>query len=100
MARPPEEDPQGAVLRWIQTFADPALTWADLAWLREQTALPVLVKGGLNSATRALALELAPHTIRVNCIAPVLIAVEGEVSPISEEYKSTLTRSLPSRRSG
>ena len=49
LARPPEEDPQGAVLRWVQTFADPALTWADLAWLREQTALPVLLKGVLHA---------------------------------------------------
>jgi len=48
LAKPPEEDPQSAVLRWVQTFADPALTWADLAWLREQTGLPVLVKGVLH----------------------------------------------------
>jgi NAD(P)-dependent dehydrogenase (short-subunit alcohol dehydrogenase family) len=32
--------------------------------------LPVLVKGGVASATRALALELAPRGVRVNAIAP------------------------------
>jgi len=32
--------------------------------------LAVLLKGGLNAATRGLALELAPHGIRVNAIAP------------------------------
>lgn len=35
--------------------------------------LPVLVKGGLNSATRALALELAPHNVKVTAIAPGII---------------------------
>ncbi len=45
LARPPEEDPAAAVLHWAQMFGDPALTWSDLAWLREQTTLPVVVKG-------------------------------------------------------
>lgn len=36
--------------------------------------LPVLVKGGLNQATKALALELAPHNILVNAVAPGIIA--------------------------
>lgn len=35
--------------------------------------LPVLIKGGINSATRALALELAPHGIKVNAVAPGII---------------------------
>ncbi len=35
--------------------------------------LPVLVKGGLNQATRALALELAPHNVQVNAVAPGII---------------------------
>jgi NAD(P)-dependent dehydrogenase (short-subunit alcohol dehydrogenase family) len=35
--------------------------------------LPVLIKGGINSATRALALELAPHNILVNAVAPGII---------------------------
>jgi lactate 2-monooxygenase len=44
LQRPPEEDPQGAVLRWIQLFGNP-LTWDDLGWLRSLTELPLLVKG-------------------------------------------------------
>ena len=44
LQRPPEEDPQGAVLRWIQEFGNP-LTWDDLPWLRSLTDLPLLVKG-------------------------------------------------------
>jgi NAD(P)-dependent dehydrogenase (short-subunit alcohol dehydrogenase family) len=35
--------------------------------------LPILIKGGLNQATRALALELAPHNVQVNAVAPGII---------------------------
>ena len=44
LQRPPEEDRQGAVLRWVQVFGNP-LTWDDLPWLRSLTDLPLLVKG-------------------------------------------------------
>ncbi|WP_025118887.1 MULTISPECIES: SDR family NAD(P)-dependent oxidoreductase [unclassified Serratia (in: enterobacteria)] len=36
--------------------------------------LPVLTKGGLNQAVKALAIELAPHNIMVNAVAPGVIA--------------------------
>lgn len=40
---------RGATRVDVQTFLDvfsrPALTWTDLAWLRERTRLPILVKG-------------------------------------------------------
>ncbi|WP_306358422.1 MULTISPECIES: lactate 2-monooxygenase [unclassified Nocardia] len=42
--RTPEEDPQAAILRWIQLFGNP-LTWDDLPWLRSLTELPLIVKG-------------------------------------------------------
>jgi lactate 2-monooxygenase len=44
LARPPEEDPQAAVLRFMQIFGNP-LTWDDLNWLRSLTSLPLIVKG-------------------------------------------------------
>jgi NAD(P)-dependent dehydrogenase (short-subunit alcohol dehydrogenase family) len=50
--------------------------------------------------TRVLALELAPHRINVNSIAPGLIEVEGEVSPLSREYVDALVRSIPWGRIG
>ncbi|MGF6886819.1 lactate 2-monooxygenase [Nocardia sp. GAS34] len=44
LAAPPEQDPQAAILRWIQVFGNP-LTWEDLPWLRSLTKLPLIVKG-------------------------------------------------------
>ena len=37
--------PDGEVLHFLGMFNHPALTWADLAWLREQTSLPIVLKG-------------------------------------------------------
>ena len=57
-------------------------------------------KAGVVMFTKVLALELAKHHINVNCIAPGLIEVFSEVSPISDEYKETLTKSIPWGRIG
>ena len=57
-------------------------------------------KAGVVMFTKVLALELAQHKINVNCIAPGLIDVEGEVSPISDVYKETLASSIPWGRIG
>ena len=45
LEKSPEDDPMSAILLWSQQFANPELTWDDLAWLRAQTSLPVVVKG-------------------------------------------------------
>ena len=42
---PPEEDPGAATLHWAMSFGNPTLTWDDLAWLRDLTGLPLLLKG-------------------------------------------------------
>jgi lactate 2-monooxygenase len=44
LAKPPEQNPRAAVLRWLQTFGNP-LTCDDLPWLRSLTDLPLIVKG-------------------------------------------------------
>jgi NAD(P)-dependent dehydrogenase (short-subunit alcohol dehydrogenase family) len=46
--------------------------------------LPVLVKGGLNSATRALAIELAAHGVKVSAVAPGIIE-----TPLHGDYEGT-----------
>ena len=45
---PPEENPTQAVLYFASVFSNPALTWDDLAFLREQTDLPLVLKGILH----------------------------------------------------
>jgi lactate 2-monooxygenase len=48
LAQAPEEDPGPAIGHWAYQFANPRVTWADLEWLREQTDLPIVLKGILN----------------------------------------------------
>jgi lactate 2-monooxygenase len=45
----PADDPLTAAAMMLSTFPNLRLTWADLHWLREQTALPLLVKGVLTA---------------------------------------------------
>ncbi len=45
LERTPEEDQGAATGHFLGLQANPALSWDDLAWLREQTALPIVVKG-------------------------------------------------------
>jgi lactate 2-monooxygenase len=54
---PPEEDPLVAAGTMLSMFPNLALQWEDLAYLRELTKLPLLVKGVLTGedAVRALA---------------------------------------------
>jgi len=60
LAQPPADDPLTAAATMLSTFPNLRLTWADLAWLREQTALPILVKGVLTAedARRAVAAQV------------------------------------------
>lgn len=56
LAAPPEEDMAAAIGRFLGVFSDPSVTWDNLAFLREQTDLPILLKGICHSddARRAL----------------------------------------------
>lgn len=53
---PPEQNPAEAVRLWASTFTNAALTWNDLAFLRQHTKLPILLKGILHpdDASRAV----------------------------------------------
>jgi 3-oxoacyl-[acyl-carrier protein] reductase len=50
--------------------------------------------------TKVLALELAGRHVNVNCIAPGLITVNSEGSPISREYIDALMKQIPWGRAG
>ena len=49
LERPPEEDLESALGHWAYQFSNPAVTWADLEWLRDETELPILLKGILHA---------------------------------------------------
>ncbi len=55
--KPPEEDLLTAAATMLATFPNLGLTWDDLDWLREQTKLPLLVKGVLTADDAKLALQ-------------------------------------------
>jgi len=45
LEKTPEEDQGAATGHFLGVQANPSLTWEDLAWLRERTSLPIVVKG-------------------------------------------------------
>jgi lactate 2-monooxygenase len=49
--------PVAAVREFLSTYSRPSLTWEDLAWLREQTRLPIVLKGILHPDDARLAVE-------------------------------------------
>lgn len=55
--------------------------WANEAIGATPSSAYSLAKGGLHALTRNLALELAPHQIRVNTVAPAVVA-----TPIYEKF--------------
>jgi len=48
LEKPPEEDIGAAVGHFLGVFANPALTWERLEWLRGTTSLPIVLKGILH----------------------------------------------------
>ena len=88
----PEDDLQTASLMALAAFPNLALTWAELAWLRERTKLPILVKGVLTGEDARLALDHGVDGIVVSnhggrqvdgAVASLdaLVEVRGEVGP-------------------
>jgi lactate 2-monooxygenase len=53
----PEENMQAAIGHWAWQFANPSITWRDLAFLRECTELPIVLKGILHPDDAHLAVE-------------------------------------------
>ena len=48
---------RAAVRRFVETYSRPSLSWDDLAFLRERTRLPILLKGILHPADAQAAVE-------------------------------------------
>jgi isopentenyl diphosphate isomerase/L-lactate dehydrogenase-like FMN-dependent dehydrogenase len=57
LGQTPEENPQAAITHFISIFSDPTLTWDNLAFLREHTRLPILLKGILHPDDALKAIE-------------------------------------------
>ncbi|MGH3799187.1 MAG: lactate 2-monooxygenase [Pseudonocardiaceae bacterium] len=92
---PPEESTQAmqmAVSTWMELFGNPALSWSDLALLRQWTRLPVLIKGICHPDDARAALDhgvdgvvVSNHGGRqvdgaraaLDCLSDVLAAVGG-----------------------
>jgi len=88
---------RAAVRRFVETYSRPSLTWDDLAFLRERTRLPVLLKGILHPADASTAIEhgmdglvVSNHGGRqvdgaiatMDALAPILDVVAGRVPVI------------------
>ena len=48
---------RAAVRRFVETYSRPSLSWDDLAFLRDRTRLPILLKGILHPADAVAAIE-------------------------------------------
>ena len=48
LPKPPEDDLGAAIGHFLRVFANPALTWERLEWLRGATTLPIVLKGVLH----------------------------------------------------
>lgn len=58
--------PMKAVRRFLATYSRPSLRWEDLAWLRQQTKLPILLKGILHPDDARQALDAGVDGIVVS----------------------------------
>jgi lactate 2-monooxygenase len=85
---------RAAVRRFVETYSRPSLTWDDLAFLRERTRLPILLKGILHPADAVAAVERGMDGIVVSnhggrqvdgavatmdALPPIVEAVAGRV---------------------
>ncbi|MGH2878565.1 MAG: lactate 2-monooxygenase [Solirubrobacteraceae bacterium] len=57
LPKPPEQDMATAVAYWAYQFSNPSVSWKDLAFLRECTRLPIVLKGIQSAQDAELAVE-------------------------------------------
>ncbi|HEX3911220.1 MAG TPA: lactate 2-monooxygenase [Solirubrobacteraceae bacterium] len=58
LEKPPEQDTSAAIGHWAYQFANPTVSWEDLSWLKEQTSLPVVLKGIVHAEDAGRARDL------------------------------------------
>jgi lactate 2-monooxygenase len=58
--------PMKAVRKFIQIYSNPAITWEDLSFLRQQTKLPILLKGILRAEDAAKAIDFGMDGIVIS----------------------------------
>ena len=76
---------RGAVERFVQIYSRPSLTWDDLAFLRDRTELPILLKGVLHPDDAARAIDAGMNGIvisnhggrQIDGVIPTLEALPG-----------------------
>ena len=93
--RPPEEDMQAAIGQWAWQFSNPAVTWEDLSFLRETTALPIVLKGVLHPGDAREAAERGVQGVvvsnhggrQVDGAAGALDALPGVVAAAGEQLE-------------
>jgi len=64
--KPPEEDGESAVLKWMSLYSDLSHTWDDIKFLRSCTKLPIVLKGILHPQDAKRALDLGVDGIIVS----------------------------------
>ena len=66
LAASPEDDPQAAIRAWAEGFSDLSQTWDDLAYLRECTSMPLVLKGILHPDDAVTAVRVGVDGIIVS----------------------------------
>jgi len=66
LEKPPEEDPGPAIGHWAYQFANPTVCWDDLAWLKERTKLPIVLKGIVHAEDARRAQDLGVDGLLVS----------------------------------
>ena len=66
LEKTPEEDIQSAVFRWMNVFPYASTTWESLAFMRDATDLPIVLKGIVHPEDAARAVEAGIDAIVVS----------------------------------
>ncbi len=66
LEKPPEEDPAAATKAWLELFSDLSHNWDDLAYLRDCTSMPIVLKGIMHPGDALRAAKLGIDGIVVS----------------------------------